>query len=327
MENDPNFKEALLRAGVTLNIMQQLGFEYADECTLPLKLRNIKPNGSTSMRDAVMTGIKLILDLNNVLAKLGTNNVWNFVHIVLTDGEDNASKSTLNDSLNVMSLIKQKINVNALKTYFIGVDIKQNATASRELKSLAHNGGDNAEFLDVSGVEISQIFEKIKISLGIYQRTEVVGVQTQNFNLIAAQQKIDPVLLLKAQKYVVLFTLDMSGSMSGTKWNQVCESVSNFVKYLGKDDLVAGIVFNEKVLILLNQNQQQSNNYIPPKPNDYTAVAVRPQPHYQPQNQPQIKYQNKPQPKAQPANNRCSQIIGVLMLLVIVALAIYIIFF
>ena len=50
--------------------------------------------------------------------------------------------------------------------------------------------------------------------------------------------------------YVVLFTLDVSGSMSGTRWKSVCESVENIVDHLSANDLVAGLTFNDKVEIL-----------------------------------------------------------------------------
>ena len=36
----------------------------------------------------------------------------------------------------------------------------------------------------------------------------------------------------------------MSGSMSGSRWNTVCNAVSSLISNLGNKDLVAGIVFN-----------------------------------------------------------------------------------
>jgi len=47
------------------------------------------------MRDSVIQGVGMMLKLYYVLAELQTAQTWNFVHIVLTDGDENASKSSL----------------------------------------------------------------------------------------------------------------------------------------------------------------------------------------------------------------------------------------
>lgn len=61
---------------------------------------------------------------------------------------------------------------------------------------------------------------------------------------------------MKVNHYVVLFTLDISGSMS-SNWGKVCTAVNGFLKNLNPSDLVMGITFNDKVKIL---TEEQSNN-------------------------------------------------------------------
>jgi len=253
MQNHEEFQKALISAGLSLALLDELGFEFATQSNLVQKLRGITPIGRTSMRDAVMIGIDLLLRLHTILKSLGTAQVWNFVHIVLTDGEDTSSKSTLNDSINIMRRISQEIQVNVLKTYIIGVNVNANDVALNELKALANAGGENSEFHNVSDVEISQIFERIIVLLGIVNRTNVVAMSNENQSLVVATEQREPAILLKEQRYVCLFTLDMSHSMKGNKWNTVCNSVASFISYLGPTDLVAGIVFNEQSLILLNK--------------------------------------------------------------------------
>jgi len=253
MQNNEEFQKALISAGLSLALLDELGFEFATQSNLVQKLRGITPIGRTSMRDAVMIGIDLLLRLHTILKSLGTAQVWNFVHIVLTDGEDTSSKSTLNDSINIMRRISQEIQVNVLKTYIIGVNVNANDVALNELKALANAGGENSEFHNVSDVEISQIFERIIVLLGIVNRTNVVAMSNENQSLVVATEQREPAILLKEQRYVCLFTLDMSHSMKGNKWNTVCNSVASFISYLGPTDLVAGIVFNEQSLILLNK--------------------------------------------------------------------------
>src|SRR4051812_29783840 len=104
MENSDAYQAAL----TSLAICAKIGFEPAVNSSIPSRLRKISPVGSTAMRDAVMTGIKLLLDLQNTLSKLGTSHVWNFVHIVLTDGEDTSSKAGLNETLEIMRILGQK---------------------------------------------------------------------------------------------------------------------------------------------------------------------------------------------------------------------------
>ncbi len=43
------------------------GYEPAPTSSLPAKLRAIRPNGSTAMRDAIVQGTSLMLDLFKVL--------------------------------------------------------------------------------------------------------------------------------------------------------------------------------------------------------------------------------------------------------------------
>jgi len=50
------------------------------------------------MRDSLLVGVGLILKLNSALGELGEAERWNFVYILITDGEDSESKSILEDA-------------------------------------------------------------------------------------------------------------------------------------------------------------------------------------------------------------------------------------
>ncbi len=66
-----------------------------------------------------------------------------------------------------------------------------------------------------------------------------------------------------------MFNLDVSGSMNGSKWTNVCSSVSNFIGKMGNTDLVSGVIFNDEVKLIssLNENDKllqrprSSSNY------------------------------------------------------------------
>ena len=137
-----------------------------------------------------------------------------------------------------------------MKTFFIGVDLQPNSKAAVEIAAMVISGGKNAEYMNVNDAKIEEVFEKIKISLRILQITQAVAAQNDQGTFVAVRQQIKQVLLAEKQFFVVLFTLDMSGSMSGYRWAKVCNSVNKFVQLLGPEDLVCGIAFNENVSIL-----------------------------------------------------------------------------
>ena len=91
------------------------------------------------MRDSLIEGCKLMLKLHNALKQMGTADHYNFVHVVLTDGIDENSKSSLEDAIKIMLLIGQLISVKALKIIFIGVGVSNKA--EKELQVLAAAGG------------------------------------------------------------------------------------------------------------------------------------------------------------------------------------------
>jgi hypothetical protein len=61
-----------------------------------------------------------------------------------------------------------------------------------------------------------------------------------------------PYLQVRVKNFAVMFNLDVSGSMSGNKWTNVCSSVTSFISKLGESDLVSGLVFNDQSKLLSN---------------------------------------------------------------------------
>ena len=254
-----------LRASLAVTVLDKLGFNHPRSTPIVKALTQTSPSSSTAFYDSVITGIQLILELNAFLGKLDLNETWNFVHIVLTDGEDTSSKTSLESAMKLMLAVGLTLKTSTIKTYFIGIDVEQNVKATRDIAALTLAGGENAQFFQASTVKVEDIFEKIRVGLGIIQQTSMGIIANENAALIGVQKKYTPVLTLKKQKYVVLFNLDASGSMSGTRWKRVCESVRKFTDYLGDGDLVGGIIFNDKVKIISAPQTQPtykpSNNH------------------------------------------------------------------
>lgn len=67
------------------------------------------------------------------------------------------------------------------------------------------------------------------------------------------------------ENYAVLFTLDISGSMSGHKWEVTRHATVDFIRYLGNNDVVSAIVFNDNPHLVMHwttrQNQMKLGQY------------------------------------------------------------------
>ena len=148
-------------------LLSQLGFETVGSNTVMPRLNAITPGGGTAMRDSLIAGVGLILKLNSALGELGEAERWNFVHILITDGQDSESKSTLEDAAKVMYLIGQTIPVSRCKTIIIGIDLENSPQAAMELVVLSELGGENCQIHEIWLVNISDLFSRIQVELGM----------------------------------------------------------------------------------------------------------------------------------------------------------------
>jgi len=72
-------------------------------------------NGSTALYDAINTGMQLMLKLYATLHKLDRADEYQFINIILTDGDENASKTTMEELVAKMALIGLTIPTRMLK--------------------------------------------------------------------------------------------------------------------------------------------------------------------------------------------------------------------
>ncbi len=82
----------------------------------------------------------------------------------------------------------------------------------------------------------------------------MIGVANQQGAAMFIHEEVNPFLKLQIQNYAVLFNLDVSGSMAGQKWRNVCTSVDRFVGNLGENDLICSMVFNHEVKLLVSMD-------------------------------------------------------------------------
>lgn len=100
--------------------------------------------------------------------------------------------------------------------------------------------------------DIGNIFNKIEIGLGIERNIKMMGLTTSQGKAVFLQQENKPYLQVSVKNFAVMFNLDVSGSMSGNKWSNVCDSVTTFISKLGSSDLVSGLVFNDQSKLISN---------------------------------------------------------------------------
>ena len=265
--NQNDNEEPLLTAFGAALILASLGFQPKASCDIPRRIRSINPTGSTNLFDAMLESTDLLVRLGQNLATIGAGNFWNIVHVVLTDGGDTGSTNSLEKVKMAMQLISEKLNVRALKTWLIGVDLDENSRAARDMREIANAGSTHAEFQRVRNMEIGDIFERIRVSLGQIRSTQVGVIADDRAALIGVRQRVENVLVVEKQSFVVLFTLDISG-MSGNSWTQVCDSVTTIINNLGEEDLIGCMVFNDSIQNVLNykENPQYRVNINPAPP-------------------------------------------------------------
>lgn len=56
-----------------------------------------------------------------------------------------------------------------------------------------------------------------------------MAIQGNGGALVIGQRRAQPVLQVQRNKFVVLFNMDCSGSMSGGRWNQLTQAVEKFM--------------------------------------------------------------------------------------------------
>ena len=118
--------ERILGVVLTDEILLKIGFRNAKTTSIVSELRNLQPTGSTALRDSWLHGTKIIINLNKMLNSLRTRDIWNFVHIVVTDGDDNASKCSFEEAVAFSLITGNALPRQVLQTHFIGVDIQNN---------------------------------------------------------------------------------------------------------------------------------------------------------------------------------------------------------
>jgi uncharacterized protein YegL len=248
--------ESNLKAALLSQLLIKFGFEAIKNTSIMKRLSYVRPDGETALRDATLTGIQLMINLNKSLLQLELSQAFSFVHIVITDGVDTVSKTPLDKLALMFGLIGRGIPKDRCLTVLIGIDLT--AEAAVQLALLSALGGDTCQLYNVHNVELNEIFQRIKATIGIRRQTSIGMFQSEGMAGMAFQQQSIPVMMLQRKNFAVVLNLDISGSMNGQRFNSLKNSVQRFLNNLEQTDVVTCLVFNEKVQMLNNYQPRQT---------------------------------------------------------------------
>lgn len=208
------------------------------------------------MRDALLYGNSLMMQLHAVLEKDFTANNWFFMHILITDGHDTDSNASYQKTYELLSNLREDMNVRDLKIIILGVDIEYEYAQS--LRNLVMAAGIHGEYHDITHTDISQMFHRIRTNAGMLERPLNPNQNLNAMNNMTMQAKGVQPQQPMVENYAVLFTLDISGSMSGHRWEVARHATVDFIRYLGSNDVVSAIVFNDNPHLVMHWSTRQN---------------------------------------------------------------------
>ncbi|KAL4491456.1 hypothetical protein ABPG72_008112 [Tetrahymena utriculariae] len=223
---------------------------FSNHDNLSLALSSIRPSGCTYLRDSVKKGIQLIMGMNSDLIENYGVKDRHFLHIIITDGQDTGSNTSKQELAKIMIILGVAIPNQMIQNHFIGIDFDPDSQDAQELAALSILGRDTSDFHIAQTANVGEIFSRIQAQVRVSQQTRVQAVQTNNIALMRVQQEEHRVLELQVKKFIVVFNLDISGSMAGSRWRQVCDCVSKFTDSLTEHDFASVILFNDQIQIV-----------------------------------------------------------------------------
>ena len=136
--------------------------------------------------------------------------------------------------------------------------------------------GENCQIYEIGSVNISDLFNRIQVELGMTRQTGVGLVQTASGQrAVVVAQHDQAVMRVSRTSFAVVFNIDISGSMKGSRYQRVKESVAHFLANTPADDLVAGLCFNSSVMMLKSVQVRTAPALPAPRP---APVVSRPAP-------------------------------------------------
>jgi hypothetical protein len=242
MENsNKSLEETLIEQGIDKEIFCEYGLELAYKAYISIKFKSILPRGNCRRRDALEISNNIFIGLYTLLTSKTSDN-YTFYHIVITNSQDDVSKTTLEEAYGAMCTVNEKVK--GLKTFFIGINLSSNANTS--MLQLTKAGGEDCIYYNIHEDEIDDIFRIMK---------EIILTQ-KNLNApMPGKQTMDT----KEYK-VLLFTLDISDLMKSS-WPKITQNIGRIIDNLDREDLIGAVLFNDGIYIAGNIDVEDQKSF------------------------------------------------------------------
>ena len=248
---------------ISTKILNDLGFESASTTRIPKLLEKVKFMSGTAVRDAIIQSILLILNLNNQLMQSGGARNWNFLNIVISDGDDNSSKSSKSELTSLLNKMRSSIPSECCKNILVGVGL--NRSAKRDYQQYADAGGNICQFIESDSGDLESIFDRLQANITLWRQTSIGVICTENEAYAFARSQIGSKITVTRKKFAVIFTLDISPSMEertgwftfNTKWKSLKRAVKKFLSHMESDDLVCCVMFCAEVYIVTKKEKEK----------------------------------------------------------------------
>lgn len=256
--------------------IRELGFESSIESLLPIMIPKVSSAGGKGvLRDTTLFGIRMLLELKGWMLQLDPANSWNYIHIILTSGEDTGSIASLDEINSVIQILNEHFEPGKCKTIFIGIDMANDSPNFMDIKSMVSSAGRDFEIFNVSSINFEPAFSKIQKSVNKSR---------------------------KGNNCAWLFSLDVNESLSDMSWQKIKGSLSTSLKSWYSYDLIGGAIFSNGARMTSANKISQTEHVIKRNP----AQALPPTPTFREAPHQQTYYPNQQQyvsPPIQPNHN------------------------
>lgn len=141
----------------------------------------------------------------------------------------------------MLTTLRNDLNIRDLKIIILGVEIEE--AYAKSIRKLVGVAGIHGEYHDINHTGLHEMFHRIREDAGMHNRTPSLD------NADSQPQ---------AENYAVLFTLDISGSMQGKKWDVTRHATVDFIHHLESKDVVSAIIFNETPHLVMHWATRQN---------------------------------------------------------------------
>ena len=223
------------------DVLKQLGFEECNRSQTLEKLYELNPGGGTALRDSILAGLQIVSKIDQEHKRLRLKDDYNIIHIVMTDGKDQNSKTSEYLIGKLLRIWNHNYGNSLCQTVLVGIGL--NSKTDKDLKKLCSYAGKSFKTFNTEIDSFCDVFNKISEDFGIKTDIDIAI----DGNEIVETHHITQLYVTRRKKVALIFNLDFSASMKGLKWESLKENAMKFVEKLTPSDLLKCLLFSNEV--------------------------------------------------------------------------------